>query len=333
MDGPFERHLTHVHDPDAGILGQVERFTGCKAALFYQLRQPPQLAVFKCPEQRDAPEPCGAVLMEQVLAQRRRALQRKLQVTGMHEQHTYLPGVKGGTCCCTVRVVEEHLLAEKLSRQEGLLEPGLARLLELGEGALMPAPAFWVALGGSVVVATSALSLRRETLQRVATWWLLVFAVALGVWLLTRTRPQPFLEIWVFISDGIVVTLRLVITSFGFILVVSLLGGLGRISRNKIIYGIASLYVEIVRGIPLLVQLTFIWYALPQVFDVVGGALVGLSPSLAGPGQYLLDLRLDPYAAAVLGLDPETLEDREEKALAKLRHPSTPGDLTHLRGI
>jgi len=38
-------------------------------------------------------------------------------------------------------------------------------------------------------------------------------------------------------------------------------------------------------------------------------------------------------AAAVLGLDPETLEDREEKALAKLRHPSTPGDLTHLRGI
>lgn len=38
-------------------------------------------------------------------------------------------------------------------------------------------------------------------------------------------------------------------------------------------------------------------------------------------------------AAAVLGLDPEEAEEREEKALAKLRHPSTPGDLTHLRGI
>lgn len=38
-------------------------------------------------------------------------------------------------------------------------------------------------------------------------------------------------------------------------------------------------------------------------------------------------------AAAVLGLDPEAVEEREEKALAKLRHPSTPGDLTHLRGI
>lgn len=38
-------------------------------------------------------------------------------------------------------------------------------------------------------------------------------------------------------------------------------------------------------------------------------------------------------AAAVLGLDPAVAEEREEKALAKLRHPSTPGDLTHVRRI
>ena len=38
-------------------------------------------------------------------------------------------------------------------------------------------------------------------------------------------------------------------------------------------------------------------------------------------------------AAAVLGLGPEEADHREEKALAKLRHPSTPGDLTHLRSL
>lgn len=38
-------------------------------------------------------------------------------------------------------------------------------------------------------------------------------------------------------------------------------------------------------------------------------------------------------AAAVLGLEPDEAEEREEKALAKLRHPSTPGDLTHLHHI
>ncbi len=38
-------------------------------------------------------------------------------------------------------------------------------------------------------------------------------------------------------------------------------------------------------------------------------------------------------AAMVLGLDPDTASEREEKALAKLRHPSTPGDLTQLRQL
>ena len=38
-------------------------------------------------------------------------------------------------------------------------------------------------------------------------------------------------------------------------------------------------------------------------------------------------------AAMVLGLDPEEAQEREEKALAKLRHPSTPGDLTNLRHL
>lgn len=37
--------------------------------------------------------------------------------------------------------------------------------------------------------------------------------------------------------------------------------------------------------------------------------------------------------AGVLGLDIEREEERELRALAKLRHPSTPGDLTHLRQI
>lgn len=46
-----------------------------------------------------------------------------------------------------------------------------------------------------------------------------------------------------------------------------------------------------------------------------------------GPG-------LSSHAAAmVLGLEPDEAGEKEEKALAKLRHPSTPGDLTHLRHL
>ena len=37
--------------------------------------------------------------------------------------------------------------------------------------------------------------------------------------------------------------------------------------------------------------------------------------------------------ASVLGIDEEAAEDREERALAKLRHPCTPGDLTDLKRL
>ena len=175
-------------------------------------------------------------------------------------------------------------------------------LFSLARAALMPRLGFWVALVGMLLMLVSALSLRRETPRAVVNWWALVFVAALGIWLLIRFKPFPFLEIWRFILDGIGVTLRISVISFGFILLVSLLGGLGRIARARLIHGLASLYVEIIRGIPLLVQLLFIWFALPQVFDALGEALKAFSPGLEAYGQWLIDLRLDPFTAAVLGL-------------------------------
>lgn len=168
--------------------------------------------------------------------------------------------------------------------------------------ALAPAGGFWMALVGCGAMFAGAVTLRNTTHKQLTTWWALVLAVAMTAWLLTKVRPYPFLEIWRFVSDGILVTLRIVITSFGFILLVSLLGGLGRISRNPVLYGLSSLYVEIIRGIPLLVQLLFIWFALPQVFDMLGELLLRISSTWDREAQALIDLRLSPFTAAVLGL-------------------------------
>jgi len=46
------------------------------------------------------------------------------------------------------------------------------------------------------------------------------------------------------------------------------LTGLGRISRVKIVNRIATVYVEVVRGIPLLVQLFYIYYAMGKIVQV-----------------------------------------------------------------
>lgn len=175
-------------------------------------------------------------------------------------------------------------------------------LLEISAGSLSPSWGFWVAVAGAALLTLGLWSLRYETRRALLNWWALAFAVALVIWLLVRVRPYPYLEIWKFISDGIVVTLRIVVISYGFILLVSLLGGLGRISHNRIIYGIASLYVEIIRGIPLLVQLLFIWFALPNLFRSLGEAALRLPPQFGGLAAVVGGLRLNEYTAAILGL-------------------------------
>ena len=76
------------------------------------------------------------------------------------------------------------------------------------------------------------------------------------------TRPDPYLQIFKFVPDGILVTFKVTVGAILLAIVIGLIAGLGRISRNRFLNGLASLYVEVIRGIPLLVQIFYIYYAL-----------------------------------------------------------------------
>jgi polar amino acid transport system permease protein len=129
-------------------------------------------------------------------------------------------------------------------------------------------------------------------------WWLLFFGVLALVGILVYGVQPPYGDIFAFIKDGIRVTLELTIVSFFFILIVGMLGGLGRVSGNRIIRGAASLYVEVVRGIPVLVWLLWIWFALPQLRDGLGRWVANYAPIA---GQIILDARIPAFTAAVVG--------------------------------
>ncbi len=139
----------------------------------------------------------------------------------------------------------------------------------------------------------------RPLWQRIDRGWLLFVAVVAMTYLLIHFKPDPYRRIWVFLQDGIRVTIAITVVSFLFILLAGLIGGLGRISKNPIISGAATLYVEIVRGIPLLVQLLFIYYASPIVLRAIGRRLMAVAPTFA---QLLIGIKLNAFAAAVLGL-------------------------------
>jgi polar amino acid transport system permease protein len=130
-------------------------------------------------------------------------------------------------------------------------------------------------------------------------WWLLfVGVVILTAWLI-QAKPDPYRRIFVFLQDGVRVTISITVASFFFILLVGLLGGLGRISKNPLIKGIASIYVEIIRGIPMLVQLMFIYYASPIVIRDIGLRLANVWPALSAK---LVSIKINPFGAAVVGL-------------------------------
>lgn len=82
-----------------------------------------------------------------------------------------------------------------------------------------------------------------------------------------RSR-NPHLEIVKFLPDGLIITFEVTVLSLLCTLPIGLLTGLGRLSRNPVINLIASTYVEIIRGVPLLVQLFYIYYALGRIIQV-----------------------------------------------------------------
>lgn len=104
--------------------------------------------------------------------------------------------------------------------------------------------------------------------------WLIVFVAAVTILVaLCLWRPDPYWKIMQFVPDGLLVTFGITIISIAIAVPLGLITGLGKLARNPAINLIASMYVEIIRGIPLLMQLFYIYYAL--------GSLLKVSPIVA----------------------------------------------------
>lgn len=99
-------------------------------------------------------------------------------------------------------------------------------------------------------------------------WWVSFIGAISIIGYLVISKPDPYREILMFVPDGIVVTFKVTVFSILGALFLGLLTGLGRLAKNRFINLIASTYVEVVRGIPLLVQLFYIYYALGRFFTV-----------------------------------------------------------------
>ncbi len=119
------------------------------------------------------------------------------------------------------------------------------------------------------------ITLRRDPLsQRLAQfpWWFLLL-ILVAIWAAFAIFTQDnFREAFNFIRAGLSVTITTALSAYAIALVLGLLAGLGRISRNVVLNNLATFYVEIIRGIPMLVLIFYIaLVGVPVVVEAVNG--------------------------------------------------------------
>jgi polar amino acid transport system permease protein len=146
-----------------------------------------------------------------------------------------------------------------------------------------------------VVAAMRAAQARRSLRFRVifvATWVVIVGALILT---LEAGRFDPgFLSTWwLYILGGATTTLFVSVCSIILAVLIAVFGALGRLSLNPVLYGVASLYVSLVRGTPLLVQIFFVYLALPQVIPATADiplVVLGIFALAFNYGAYLTEI-------------------------------------------
>lgn len=124
---------------------------------------------------------------------------------------------------------------------------------------------------GNIVMVTDGASIPNPSERRlVNAWSISLFGAIASLFALCLFWPDPYRRILFYLPDGIVITFEITILSIIFAVPLGLLTGLGRISSHRGINLLASTYVEVIRGIPLLVQLFYIYYALSRFVQVSG---------------------------------------------------------------
>jgi polar amino acid transport system permease protein len=157
---------------------------------------------------------------------------------------------------------------------------------------------------GELIQRTQRRHSRWWRLQFVAMWLLIVAGLVAFVALTVRVDAD-FLNGWApFILQGVPVTIFIAAASILLAIVLAAIGALGRLSSNPWLNGIASFYVSFFRGTPLLLQILFVFLALPQagiVLDPLPTAILALGFNY---GAYMTEI----FRAGIEAVPPGQVE-------------------------
>jgi len=128
-------------------------------------------------------------------------------------------------------------------------------------------------------------------------WWVVIVAIAgifIAYYMLSR---ELYVQALKFILPGVKITLQVTVLAYALALVIGLIAGLMRVSKNPVLYALSTLYVEIVRGLPMLVILLYAGYVIsPAIRDATNRVITfsdlqeGILGLAIGYGAYLAEV-------------------------------------------
>lgn len=91
--------------------------------------------------------------------------------------------------------------------------------------------------------------------------------------------------------EGVKFTILIALIGILLGFVIGTIAGLGRLANNKIIYSVSSIYVEVIRGTPLMVQALYIYFAIPLITGVnINPLLAGIMTIAINAGAYISEI-------------------------------------------
>jgi len=97
----------------------------------------------------------------------------------------------------------------------------------------------------------------KRKLRDLPWWFFALILIAIYVFFVISTNEE-YNAAFDFIKIGLQVTIKTTLIAYVFAIIFGLLAGLGRISKSLVLNNLSRLYVELIRGIPILVLIFFI---------------------------------------------------------------------------
>jgi len=118
-----------------------------------------------------------------------------------------------------------------------------------------------------------------------------------------------------FLLRGLVNTLRIGIMSFIFGFLLGMVVGVCRVSGGRAISTIATSYVEVIRGTPLLVQILFAYFGLPFIGIKLSPSIVGVVVIGINSGAYQAEI----IRSGILSIPQEQLDVAKALGMTNLQ--------------